>query len=87
MLLNSFKEIVQLHDLPKTIVSDRDAMSYLRRSLWKMLNTKLKFSFTFHPQTNGQTDSINQSLSDLLSCLVGEHVTNLDQILTMAEFT
>ncbi|RVW11907.1 hypothetical protein CK203_112063 [Vitis vinifera] len=56
MLLNSFKEIVQLHDLPKTIVSDRDAMSYLRRSLWKMLNTKLKFSFTFHPQTNGQTD-------------------------------
>ena len=46
-----FKEIVRLHDLPTTIVSDRDAkfMSSFWRSLWKMLNTQLKFSLAFHP--------------------------------------
>ena len=83
-----FKEIVQLHGLPKTIVSDQDAkfMSYFWRSLWKMLNTKLKFSSAFHPQTEGQTEVVNRSLGDLLRCLVGEHVSNWDQILPMAEF-
>ena len=46
-----FKVIVQLHGLPKTIVSNWDAKftSYFWRSLWKMLKTKLKFSSAFHP--------------------------------------
>ena len=61
-------------------------MSYFWRSLWKMLNTKLKFSSAFHPQTEGQTEVVNRSLGDLLRCLVGEHVSNWDQILPMAEF-
>ena len=75
-----FKEIVRLHGLPKTIVSDQDAkfMSYFWRSLWKMLNIKLKFSSAFHPQTDGQTEIVNRSLGDLLHCLVGEHVSNWD---------
>ncbi|KAL6339431.1 hypothetical protein AAG906_032965 [Vitis piasezkii] len=58
-LLNcSSKKIVQLHGLPKIIVFDRDAkfMSYFWRSLWKMLNTKLKFSSTFQPQIDGQIE-------------------------------
>ena len=59
-----FKEIVRLHGLPKTIVSDRDVkfMSYFWHTLWKMLNTQLKFSSSFHPQTNGQPKAINRSL-------------------------
>ena len=83
-----FKEIVRLHGLPKTIVSNRDAkfMSYFWRSLWKMLNTQLKFSSAFHPQTNGQTEFVNRSLGDLLHCLVREHINNWDQILPMVEF-
>ena len=89
MLLNcSSKKIVQLHGLPKIIVFDWDAkfMSYFWRSLWKMLNTKLKFSSTFQPQIDGQIEVVNQSLSDLLCYLVGEHVTSWDHILPMAEF-
>ena len=72
-----FKVIVRLHGLPKTIVSNWDAMfmSYFWRSLWKMLKTKLKFSSAFHPQTDDQTEVVNRSLDDLLCCLVGEHVS------------
>ena len=53
-------------------------MSYFWRSLWKMLNTQLKFSSAFHPQTDGQTEVVNKSLGDLLRCLVGEHINNWD---------
>ena len=51
-----------------------------------MLNTKLKFSSTFHPQIDGHTEVVNRSLGDLLCYLVGEHVTSWDHILPMVEF-
>ena len=82
------KEVVRLHGLPRTIVSDRDSkfMSYFWRTLWRRLNTKLQFSSSFHPQTDGQTEVVNRSLGDLLRCCVGDHVRNWDQNLPMAEF-
>ena len=46
-----FREIVRLHVLPKSIISNKDSkfVGYFCKILWK----KLKFSSTFHPQTNG----------------------------------
>lgn len=83
-----FKEIVRLHGLPMTIVSDRDVkfMSYFWRTLWKMLGTKLQFSTAFHPQIDDQTEVVNRSLGDLLRCCVGERTKTWDQILPMVEF-
>jgi len=50
-----FKEIVRLHGLPKSIISDRYTrfLGYFWKTLWKKMKTDLKFSSAFHPQTNG----------------------------------
>ncbi|CAA6674208.1 unnamed protein product [Spirodela intermedia] len=72
-----FREIVHLHGLPKSIVSDRDV---------RLLETKLKFSTTYHPQIDGQTEVVNHSLGNLLQSLVGESLTTWDLIIPRAEF-
>jgi hypothetical protein len=67
-----FKEVIRLHGLPKSIVSDRDTkfIGHFWRTLWKKLGTNFSFSSSYHPQTDGQTDVINRSLGDLLRILV-----------------
>jgi hypothetical protein len=51
------KEVVRLHSLPRSIVSDRDTkfVGHLWRTLWKNLGTIFSFSSAYHPQTDGQT--------------------------------
>ena len=49
-----FKESLGLHGLPRSIISNKDNkfVGYFWKTLWKKMGTKLKFSSTFHPQTN-----------------------------------
>jgi hypothetical protein len=62
--------------MPKTIVLDRDAkfLSYFWKTLWYKLSTKLLFSNTCHPQTDGQTEVVNRTLSTLLRATIRKNI-------------
>ena len=83
-----FKEIVRLHGIPTSIVSDRDVrfMSYFWKTLWHKLNTKLKYSTAYHPQTDGQTEVVNRTIGNLLRCLIQDYQSGWDELLPIIEF-
>ena len=66
------REIVRLHGVPKTIVSDHDGRftSRLWRCIQDGLGTRLDLSTAFHPQTDGQSERTIQLLEDLLRLCV-----------------
>ena len=68
------KQFFRLHGIPKVIISDRDPKftDNFWRSLFKGLNTTLNISTSFHSQTDGQTERVNQVLEDLLRMYVKE---------------
>jgi hypothetical protein len=84
-----FKEVVRLHGLPNSIVSDRDTkfLGHLWRTLWKKLGIDLSFSSAYHPQTDAQTEVVNRILGDLLRSLVDEHHNQWDQIMSQEIFS
>ena len=81
-------EIVRLHGTPVSIVSDRDPRFTSRfwPSLQEALGTKVKFSTSFHPQTDGQSERTIQTLEDMLRACVMEFKGSWDQHLSLMEF-
>jgi ribonuclease HI len=65
-------QIVRLHGVPKTIISDRGAQFVARfwEQLHDALGTELIRSSAYHPQTDGQTERVNQILEDMLRACV-----------------
>ena len=59
-----FWEVVRLHALPNSIVSDRDVkfMSYFWETLRRVCGTALQFPTVFHSHTYMQTEVVNLSL-------------------------
>jgi len=83
-----FREILRLHGIPKSIVSNRDVkfLSYFWRTLWGKLRTKLLFSTTCHPQTYGQTKVVNKTLSQLLRAIIQNNLKSWEECLPLIEF-
>ncbi|KAL4334016.1 hypothetical protein GQ457_07G006370 [Hibiscus cannabinus] len=81
-------EIVRLHGIPRSIVSDRDVkfLSHFWRTLWSKIGTKLMFSTTCHPQTDGQTEVVNLVLSTLLRSIIKKNIKTWEDCLPHVEF-
>jgi hypothetical protein len=64
--------IYKLHGLPDNIISDRDIIftSAFWKQLFKLSNTQLLMSSSYHPQTDGQSERLNQCLETFLRCSV-----------------
>jgi hypothetical protein len=82
-------QIVRLHGIPKTIISDRGAPFIARfwEQLQTALGTKLIQSFAYHPQTDGQTERVHQILEDMLRACIIHYGTSWDKCLALAEFS
>jgi hypothetical protein len=81
--------IVSLHGIPRTIISDRGSQFVARfwEQLHASLGTQLIRSSAYHPQTDGQTERINQILEDMLRACVLSYSKKWDECLPLAEFS
>jgi hypothetical protein len=79
--------VVRLHGLPETIISDRDPRftATFWRSFWASLGTSLTMSTAYHPQTDGQTENSNKTLETILRSVVNFEQNDWDLHLTAAE--
>jgi hypothetical protein len=69
-----YQHIFKLHRLPHQIISDRGTQfaAQVFQEFCKNLGIKSSMSTTYHPQTHGQTERVNQSLKNYL-CIFCDH--------------
>jgi translation initiation factor IF-1 len=84
-----FTEIIHLHGVSNTIVSNTDAkfLSYFWRTFWFKLGTKLLFFTTCHPQTDGQIEVVNRTLSTMLWVVLKTNLKLCEECLSYIKFT
>lgn len=83
-----FSEIVRLHGFPASIVSDRDPVftGHIWRDIFKLAGVKLRMSTAFHPQTDGQSEVVNKTITMYLRCITGDRPRAWLDWLPWAEF-
>ncbi|KAL4378322.1 hypothetical protein GQ457_02G025300 [Hibiscus cannabinus] len=82
------REVIRLHGVPTSIVSDRDPKLTSRfwKSLQKALGTRVNLSTIFHPQTDDQSERVIQILEDMLRACVIDFGRNWEKSILLVEF-
>ncbi|GJP76686.1 hypothetical protein CLOP_g7129 [Closterium sp. NIES-67] len=80
--------IISQHGIPTTLISDRDPKltSKFWEELMSLLETKLAMSSAYHPQTDGQTERLNQIVEQLLRAACKDDISQWDLHLPILEF-
>jgi hypothetical protein len=83
-----FTDIVRLHGIPQSIVSDRDPMftSAFWRELMRLMGTKMHMSSAFHPKTDDQTKAANRVIVMYLRCFTSDRPRQWLRWLPWAEY-
>ena len=83
------REIVRVHGVPNSIVSDRDSRftSKFWKSIQHALGTKLKFSTSFYLQADGQSERTIQIVDDMLQACALKFQGSWDKYLPLLEFS
>ena len=73
----SINEIACLNGVPKKIIYGRDPKFTSRfwTSMQSALGTQLNLSSAYHPETDGQTERVNQVMEDMLRMYVMDQQT------------
>jgi hypothetical protein len=78
----------KLHGLPRKVVSDRGSqfVAAFTKELYRLLGIRIASSTAYHPQTDGQTEHVNQELEQYLRIFTNERQDDWDELLPLAEF-
>jgi hypothetical protein len=81
--------IIRYHGIPKTIIYNRGSIfvAYFLEQLHECLSTHLIRSSTYHPQTDGQKERVNQIIENMLRACVLTDGPKLDKHLPLVEFS
>jgi len=81
-------QVWKLHGLLKCVIADcgPQFVACFTKELYRLLGIKLASSTAWHPQTNGQTECVNQELDQYLQLFVNERQDNWYNLLPMVEF-
>ena len=82
------REVVWLHGVPVSIVSDRDSRftAHFWKSFQKAMVTRLTMSTAFHPQTDDQSERTIHVLEDMLRVCILDHKGSWEKHLPLMEF-
>src|ERR671915_509178 len=82
------REVVRLHGLLKSIVSDRDPrfISKFWHELHKWTGVKLLMSTAYHPQTDGATERANRTINQILRATIDPDQADWVRRCPMTEF-
>lgn len=82
-----FDEVIKTYGLPRVLVGDCDPRwtSLLWQELARLVDTRLALSTSKHPQTDGQTEAMNQQLETMLRAYVQQDKKSWSQWLNMLQ--
>jgi len=88
LMYTILQELVSNHGLSKEFITDRDKL--FTSKFWETLTAELrinhKMSTTYHPQTDGQSKQMNQTVETYLRHYVNRNQNNWVQLLLTAQF-